>query len=75
MNAEPNPWERAEVMRKLYPDARDQNPPGMPKPLGNSIQLTMFVDADHTGNQVTRRSHTGIIIYGNMAPLQWMPKK
>ena len=55
MNTEPNPWERAQVMTKLYPDATDQNPPGIPKSLGNSIQLTMFVDADHAGNQVTRR--------------------
>ena len=59
MNAEPNPWERAEVMRKLYPDATDQNPLDMPKPLGNSIQLTMSVDADHAGNQVTRSPTQG----------------
>ena len=75
MGNEPSPKERAEIMKKLYPDANDPLPPGMPEPLGVSVQFTMFVDADHAGNQVTRRSHTGILILGNMAPLQWLSKK
>ena len=75
MGNEVPPRERAEVMSRIYPDAKDVNPPGMPEPLGVSIQLTMFVDADHAGNQVTRRSHTGILIFGNMAPIQWYSKR
>ena len=75
MTNEPSPKERADIMSRIYPDAVDNDPPGMPQPLGVSIQLTMFVDADHAGNQVTRRSHTGILIFGNLAPLQWMSKK
>ena len=75
MGNEPSPKERAEVLSKIYPDAEDPDPPGMPRPLGVSVQLTMFVDADHAGNQVTRRSHTGILIFGNLAPLQWLSKK
>ena len=75
MGSEPSPKERAEILGKMYPDAMDKDPPGMPRPLGVSIQLTMFVDADHAGNSVTRRSHTGIIIFANMAPIQWYSKR
>lgn len=38
------------------------------------MQLNVFVDADHAGNRVTRRSHTGILIYLNSAPIQWYSK-
>ena len=75
MGNEPSPRERAAMLSKIYPDAVDVDPPGMPRPLGASVQLTMFVDADHAGNQVTRRSHTGILIFGNLAPIQWLSKK
>ena len=75
MGTEVPPKERAKIMSKIYPDAKDVDPPGMPEPLGEPMQLTMFVDADHAGNQVTRRSHTGIIIFGNMAPIQWLSKR
>ena len=34
-----------------------------------------FVDADHAGNRVTRRSHTGIIMYCNTAPIIWYSKR
>ena len=75
MGSEVSPKERAEIMSKIYPDCKDIDPPGMPEPLGVPIQLTMFVDADHAGNRVTRRSHTGIIVFGNMAPIQWLSKR
>ena len=35
----------------------------------------MFVDADHTGNKITRRSHSGIIIFCNIAPIDWFSKR
>jgi hypothetical protein len=34
----------------------------------------MFVDYDHTGEQFTRRSRTGFVIYLNMAPIVWFSK-
>jgi hypothetical protein len=43
----------------------------MPEPLGSSINMTAFVDANHAGNVVTRRSHTGIIIYLQNTPIVW----
>ena len=33
--------------------------------------MTAFCDANHAGNLVTRRSHTGILIYLNQAPITW----
>ena len=35
----------------------------------------VFVDADHAGNKITRRSHSGIIIFCNMAPIDWFSKR
>ena len=47
----------------------------MPEPLGDSLQFTLFVDANHAGNRVTRRSQTGIIVFANMTPIIWISKK
>lgn len=59
----------------FYPDAMEAIPPNAPEPLGNPVILSCFVDADHAGNQVTRRSHTGIILFCNRAPIIWFSKK
>ena len=34
-----------------------------------------FVDADHAGCQVTRRSHTVVLIFVNRAPILWYSKR
>jgi hypothetical protein len=49
--------------------------PGMPKPLGDSIQTTCFVDSDHAGDVATRRSRTGVLIFCNRAPIVIYSKK
>jgi len=66
---------KATIMRTMYPDAVDFIPPNMPRPLGKSVQINAFVDADHAGELTTRRSQTGIIIYLNMAPIIWFSKR
>jgi len=38
------------------------------------VQINVFCDSDHAGNKVTHRSHTGILIYSNSAPVQWFSK-
>jgi hypothetical protein len=70
-----SPEERAIQMKEFYPDAEELVPPNAPEPLGREIQINCFVDADHAGNVVTRRSHTGIIIFLNMAPISWYSKR
>jgi hypothetical protein len=71
-------WEEAGFTQhdwsNFYKDATEKLPPNAPKPRGNAVQMNAFVDADHAGNKVTRRSHTGIIIYLNCAPIIWYSK-
>jgi hypothetical protein len=74
-NNEESPQTRAHAMKDIYPDACDELPHNMPVPRGKPVDLNVFVDADHAGNKVTRRSHTGIIIYCNLAPILWYSKK
>ena len=38
------------------------------------MKSTAFVDASHAANKVTRRSHTGFIIFVNRAPVIWYSK-
>ena len=45
----------------------NEKPPRMPRPLGNPVRISCYVDADHAGNQATRRSYTGIIMMINKA--------
>ena len=47
----------------------------MPDPRGNPVSIYAFVDANHAGNVVTRRSHTGIIIYVQNAPIIFYSKR
>jgi hypothetical protein len=58
----------------LYGDVTEVIPPNAPEPRGNPVQMTVFCDANHAGNLVTRQSHTGILIYLNQAPITWFSK-
>lgn len=55
--------------KEFYGDVQEEDPPNMPEPLGKPVKITCFVDADHAGNTVTRRSHTGVLIFVNNAPI------
>jgi len=59
---------------EFYKDAKEQLPPNAPKPRGHPVQINGFVDADHAGNRITRRLHTGILLYLNCAPIIWFSK-
>lgn len=61
--------------RDFYGNVREEDPPHMPPPLGNPVTMACFVDSDHAGNKVTRRSHTGIIIFLQNAPITTFSKK
>jgi hypothetical protein len=41
---------------------------------GKEVDLRLFVDSDHAGEQFKRRSSTGFVIYLNMAPIVWFSK-
>jgi hypothetical protein len=61
--------------RSFYPDAKEDIPTNAPEPRGNPVQMICFVDADHAGDQLTRRSRTGVLLYLNRAPIMWYSKK
>ena len=44
-------------------------PSHMPDVLGNYVVIKAYVDANHAGKMENRRSHSGIIIYVNNAPI------
>jgi hypothetical protein len=55
--------------KDFYGNVIEEDPPTMPVPLGNPIQKSCFVDADHAGNKVTRQLHTGVFILLNNTPV------
>ena len=70
-----NPLEKIKTMKKFYLYAREAIPDYALIPRGKAIQINAFVDVDHVGNKVTRRSHTVFIIFINMAPIYWYSKR
>ena len=66
---------RIRAMKDIYPDAQEDLPPNAPEPRGNAMQVNCFVDSDHAGDRLTRRSQTGIILYCNSAPIVWYSKR
>ena len=59
----------------MYGDVEEELPPKYPEPLGKPVKMFAFVDANHAGNVVTRRSHTGILIFLQNAPIIWYSKR
>jgi hypothetical protein len=53
----------------FYKYAEEPIPPNMPTPRGRLLSTHCFVDSDHAGDKVTRRSQTGILIFCNRAPV------
>ena len=66
---------KAKYMEEVYPDVVEDKPTNASSPKGKRLQMTCFVDADHGGDQVTRRSRTGILIYVNKSPIIWYSKR
>jgi len=60
---------------EYYPGASEPEPPRAPELRGNSVTTTCFVDADHAGCRVTRRSQSGIIIFLQRTPILWYSKR
>jgi hypothetical protein len=50
-------------------------PSDAPIPRGKEVDFRLFVDSDHAGEQFTRRSRTGFVIYLNMSPIVWFSKR
>jgi len=59
---------------QIYPRASNELPLNMPEPRGLLVDITCFVDADHTGNLMTCCSQSGVLIFVNKAPIVWYSK-
>jgi hypothetical protein len=61
--------------KNIYGDIKEPIPPDAPPPRGKTLITRQFVDSDHAGDVLTRRSRTGFIIYLNGAPAVWYSKR
>jgi hypothetical protein len=58
-----------------YEGLSETLPDGMPTAHGPSMTMRVYVDSDHAGDLITRRSRTGFIVFLNNAPIYWSSKK
>ena len=58
-----------------YPDAQEEHDKRLPEPIGRELQTSIFCDADHAHDQVTRRSITGIFIFVGRTPVHWISRR
>jgi len=68
-------WFKKADWTNFYGDVKEELPEDMPEALGNPVKMAAWVDSDHAGNLVTRRSQTGYLIFLNQAPIVWYSKK
>ena len=66
-----------DTFKEQYREAKEELPPDhmVPEPLGRPVSTTAYVDASHAANKVTRRSHTGFILFINKPPIIWYSKR
>jgi hypothetical protein len=58
-----------ENWNEFYADDKEQLPENMPTPYGKKARITVYVDADHAHDVVTRRSVTAILLFINNTPV------
>jgi hypothetical protein len=64
-----------EEFKEYYRDAEEEMPHRMPRPRGMAVVTTAFVDSSHGSNKVTRRSHSGHILFVDRAPVKWLSRR
>jgi hypothetical protein len=58
-----------------YHDAREDIDDGLPIAYGTELMTSVFFDADHAHDHVTRRSISGIIVFVGSTPVLWHSKR
>ena len=61
--------------KMFYGNVTEAIPPNAPDPRGKSVDLRMWLDSDHAGDKMTRRSCTGYVRFLNTALTNWLSKK
>jgi hypothetical protein len=62
---------------EFYPDSGEEVPipKDLPPEKGPRVRMTVYVDADHAHDLVTRRSIIGILVMLNNMPIIWISKR
>jgi hypothetical protein len=60
---------------KFHPDASEEIPKDLPPEKGTTVRMTVYADAYHAHDIVTRRSITGILVMLNNTPIRWISKR
>jgi hypothetical protein len=55
-------------------DAEEEISNDLPVSKGPNVRMTVYVDADHAHDLVTRRSITGTLMMLNNTPIKWVSK-
>ena len=68
-------FEKQDWKNTVYGETSEEIPANAMEPRGFGFKIRAYVDSDHAGDSVTRRSRTGFLIYLNSAPIYWTLKK
>jgi hypothetical protein len=68
------PVEEHSKWKDFYPDTEEEIPNDLPMSKGPKVRMTVYVDADHGHDLVTRRSITDIMVMLNNTPVRWVSK-
>jgi hypothetical protein len=69
------PYEDHSNWMEFYPNSGEEIPKDLPPEKGPRVRMTVYVDADHAYDLVTRRSITGILVILNNTPIRWISKR
>ena len=70
-----NKFPREDWSATPYGEFKEEIPSNAPEPRGIVFTMRAFVDSNHAGDMITRRSRTGFLIFLNNAPIYWFSKK
>ena len=65
----------ASEFEEYYRGAKEEMPHQMPRPRGIAVRTSAYCDSSHGANKVTRRSHSGHILFVNSAPVKWLSRR
>ena len=59
----------------VYGEGSEEVPPNVSNSMGYGSMIHAYIDSDHAGYGITRRSRSRYIIFLNNAPVYWTSKK
>ena len=68
-------WRNTVYASSIDGKLKDSNHPDMSRSRGDSIIMIVFIDSDHAGNQLTRRSRIGFLVFFHSDLVHWYYKR